>query len=292
MLANGQYSQHVGAGGDFFFGGGGGVGHGQTMLSNVSSRTRNHDEKMIRGDQDGGENTRSLPRDAYEVAELQDCRQHLRLCAERISELEQLNIDLESRLEEQANEYVKLESEAAESQRRWKEQFEHLERECELWRNSNSQLELKNQQLRNQLLRTEKELHGILQKKYEFMELARQEERERIKAEQDAQLRENNVDQKRAGGAQQLNSLQHKPPSAQLYEAAVLKHDEYHLSNNNLQAKSTFIPGIHAFPRNQNPHSAAPEEVRRGRAILALADFFGISNRHALSTGGDYSSFS
>mmetsp|Transcript_215 Transcript_215/g.619 ORF Transcript_215/g.619 Transcript_215/m.619 type:complete len:266 (+) Transcript_215:102-899(+) len=203
----------------------------------------------------------------YEAAELQDCRQHLWMCAERIAELESINVDLETRLETQANDYVRLEAEAADSQRRWKDQYEALERECDTWRQSNSQLELKNHQLRNQLLRTERELHGILQKKYEFMELARKEEREKVLAER---------------------ADDRPPASTQLYDAAVLggfdpgsskrangPPSDKDRAKERGAASSQRAVGL---SRHQNPHSATPEEVRLGRVILALSDFFGMSN--------------
>ncbi|KAJ8598182.1 hypothetical protein CTAYLR_007378 [Chrysophaeum taylorii] len=203
-----------------------------------------------------------MPRDTYDYAELQDCRTHLRLCAARIQELESINVDLEARLEAQANEYIKLETDTAESQARWKTQYEALENECEMWRQSNAQLELKNHKLRDQLIRTERELHGILQKKYDFMELARQEERDRIRAEQ--AMAADNDQQPRGTPAP-------RSPAMQLYEASVLKHDERTM----LRAPSP----APSFARNHNPHALEPADIRRGRAILALCDFFGLSNR-------------
>ena len=201
---------------------------------------------------------------SYEASELQDCRQHLRMCAERIAELESITIDLENRLESQANDYVCLETEAAESQRRWKDQYEALESECESWRQSNSQLELKNQQLRNQQLRTERELHGILRKKYEFMEEARREERERIKNEihmEDFARRQDDTDE---------TSLRQGPVSRNIVGR---------LSSTAQRPRPDAQTAYGTTPfRNLNPHSATPEEVRAQRVIGALSDFFGITN--------------
>ena len=208
----------------------------------------------------------SVPRDAYDIAELQDCRQHLRMCAERIAELESMNIDLENRLESQANDSIRFETEATESQRRWKEQYEALEKECEMWRQSNSQLELKNHQLRNQLLRTERELHGILQKKYEFMDLARKEERERVRTELSSRDTEPLLDD---------DGATKRPASMQLYDAAVLNRDGA-ATYGTTPAQRRHVGTLRG--RHQNPHSASPEEVRLGRCILALSDFFGLSN--------------
>lgn len=95
---------------------------------------------------------------------------------------------------------------------------------------------MKNKKIREQLLRTERELHGILQKKYDIMEYARREERDRIRAEKAA-----------ATGA--ISPSRGKAAAT----AAV-------------QGK---------FASDHNPLRTSPQEVRRGRALLALADFFG-----------------
>mmetsp|Transcript_18957 Transcript_18957/g.59553 ORF Transcript_18957/g.59553 Transcript_18957/m.59553 type:complete len:250 (+) Transcript_18957:138-887(+) len=208
-----------------------------------------------------------MPRDTYDYAELQDCRTHLRLCAARIQELESINVDLEARLEAQANEYVRLETDAAESQARWKAQYEALENECEMWRQSNAQLELKNHKLRDQLLRTERELHGILQKKYDFMELARQEERDRIRAEQ------------ALAADHARDPARHLPPTAPLRAAL---HRTYGDPNPNNRHNHATHPGrrppaVDGHARNQNPHGLTPADVRRNRSICALADFFGFT---------------
>ena len=55
------------------------------------------------------------PREAYDAAEVQDCHSQLRMCMQRIADVEAINVDLESRLEAQAREYIELESDAAES---------------------------------------------------------------------------------------------------------------------------------------------------------------------------------
>mmetsp|Transcript_32035 Transcript_32035/g.98750 ORF Transcript_32035/g.98750 Transcript_32035/m.98750 type:complete len:92 (-) Transcript_32035:650-925(-) len=44
-----------------------------------------------------------------------DCRGQLRISLQRIADVEAINVDLESRLETQAHEFIELESEAAES---------------------------------------------------------------------------------------------------------------------------------------------------------------------------------
>eukprot|EP00629_Pelagomonadales_sp_RCC1024_P012844 CAMPEP_0119281510 /NCGR_PEP_ID=MMETSP1329-20130426/24846_1 /TAXON_ID=114041 /ORGANISM="Genus nov. species nov., Strain RCC1024" /LENGTH=188 /DNA_ID=CAMNT_0007282131 /DNA_START=276 /DNA_END=839 /DNA_ORIENTATION=- len=121
-------------------------------------------------------------------AEVQDCHSQLRICKQRMADMEIINKDLEARLEAQACEYIELESDAAESLQHWKAQYNALSDECEKWKQLHGQQELRNKKIREQLLRTERELHGILRKKYDIIEYARREERERIQAEQSGTL--------------------------------------------------------------------------------------------------------
>jgi hypothetical protein len=128
-------------------------------------------------------------------------------------------------------------------------------------RKLHAQQELKNQKIREQLLRTERELHGILQKKYDIMEYARwgrsycpwakptklsfrREERFRMRAEISVGT-----------------SLGARPVT---------------VSRNNEVDKSDRISWMRVETgfSTGNPLGALPQDVRRGRAILALADLF------------------
>ena len=57
-------------------------------------------------------------------------------------------------------------------------------KEADEWKQRHDQQQLQNLKLRDQLLRTERELHGVLQKKYDIMQAAKREERHRIREEQ------------------------------------------------------------------------------------------------------------
>jgi len=190
-------------------------------------------------------------REAYDVAEVQDCHSQLRMCMQRISDVEAINVDLESRLEAQAREYIDLESDAADSLTHWKAQYNALVEEAANWKRSYEHQELKSQKIREQLLRTERELHGILQKKYDIMEFARREERYRIRAEQSMA----------ANLGASLLTLSSRNNDIEL--ACLSSSDRIAWTLNNMK-----------HPRHK-PLGALPQYVRRGRAVLALADFFG-----------------
>lgn len=212
-----------------------------------------------------------MPRDAYEMSVV-DCRTQLRMCAQRIEELEAINVDLEARLEAQAREYNEFETENAEQHARWTEQQEGLERECESWRERSAQHELKNAKLRDQLLRTERELHGILQKKYDIMGVARRDEREKMRAEQLAAADLQGSAAREL--AQQFANFDRRDSTR---GGDALGGTGSSTSSSGDPRENRRAAAWRA-PRG-NPLGAAPQEVRRGRAILALADFFGFPQR-------------
>eukprot|EP01038_Epipyxis_sp_PR26KG_P004809 gene4809-6738_t len=101
--------------------------------------------------------------------ELQQCQAKLEQFQKRISSLEKINTDLEKRLEEQAKQSMTVETECLMIDRKWRLHSNDLENQI-----SNSKLLIeseknKGEKLREQLSRTERELYGILQRKYELM---------------------------------------------------------------------------------------------------------------------------
>lgn len=101
--------------------------------------------------------------------ELSKCRQIIDALQSRVQDLERINIDLETRLEDQAKQCMSVERECIAVERSWKEKNEVLETEIEEWKKKNATQEMKTDKLREHLSRTEKELYGILQRKYELM---------------------------------------------------------------------------------------------------------------------------
>lgn len=168
-------------------------------------------------------------------AEAQDRQSKIRNCLRRIAEVEAINVDLESRLEAQAREYVELESDASESLLHWKAQYSTLVDEASYWKLLHAEQEQKTQKIREQLLRTERELHGILQKKYDIMEFARREERDRIRTEQ-------------------RPPINTSPPKNNSCRPLIPQSEWMTLINSLL--------------------GAPPQDVRSGRSVLALASFF------------------
>lgn len=110
---------------------------------------------------------RHMNNDEYE--ELQQCKVLIENMHQRINKLEKINLDLEYRLEDQAKQTMAVESECLRLESKWKDHSEELQKEINAWKAAFQSEQVKGARLREHLSRTEKELYGILQKKYEFM---------------------------------------------------------------------------------------------------------------------------
>ena len=104
-----------------------------------------------------------------EYAQLQDFRQIIDSLQQRVLDLERINLDLEYRLEDQAKQCMEVEKECVSIERSWKAKGEALEREIADWKQQHDAQKLKGDRVREHLSRTERELYGILQRKYELM---------------------------------------------------------------------------------------------------------------------------
>lgn len=104
-----------------------------------------------------------------EYAQLQDCRQIIDSLQQRVHDLERINLDLEYRLEDQATQCMEVEKECVSIERSWKAKYLLLESEIVNWKQQFEAQKLKGDRVREHLSRTERELYGILQRKYELI---------------------------------------------------------------------------------------------------------------------------
>lgn len=104
-----------------------------------------------------------------DLAELNACRLMIDSLQQRVNVLEKINIDLEMRLEKQAIETMEIERQILEANKKLKIQEEKSSKERDEWTAKFLNQESKSERLRDHLSRTERELYGILQKKYELM---------------------------------------------------------------------------------------------------------------------------
>ncbi len=104
--------------------------------------------------------------DQVELLHSRQANQDLQRC---VQELERINHDLEERLENEAKQNIDIEHECTEIDRIWRLKCEVMENEVREWKAKYERQEKKAERLREQISRTERELYGILQRKYEWM---------------------------------------------------------------------------------------------------------------------------
>ena len=104
-----------------------------------------------------------------ESAELNASRLLIDTLQQRVNILEKINLDLEGRLEKQAAETMIIEKEIMDAMRKLSAQEQQANLEKEEWASKFMVQESKSERLREHLSRTERELYGILQKKYELI---------------------------------------------------------------------------------------------------------------------------
>lgn len=104
-----------------------------------------------------------------EFLEQQENRKSKEALQTRVTDLEKIIVDLENRLEEQAKINIQVEKECIDIERVWRGKYLTLEEEVDEWKKKFHQQEQKGDRLREHLSRTERELYGLLQRKYQIM---------------------------------------------------------------------------------------------------------------------------
>ena len=104
-----------------------------------------------------------------EYAQLQNCRQATDTLQQRVLDLERVNLDLEYRLEDQARQCMDIEKECVSIERTWETKCKGFENEIISCKLQFDAQKMKSDRVRDHLSRTERELYGILQRKYELI---------------------------------------------------------------------------------------------------------------------------
>jgi chromosome segregation ATPase len=104
-----------------------------------------------------------------EHAQFQDSRQMTESLQQRLHDLERINLDLESRLEDQVDQRIEVEKECVSLEQAWEGKSELLEQEIVNWKLQYDAQKMKNGRVRENLNRTERELYGVLQRKYDLI---------------------------------------------------------------------------------------------------------------------------
>lgn len=104
-----------------------------------------------------------------EFQELVQCRNMRDNLQQEVIKLQKINVDLETLLERQAKQSLAVETECINIERKWAEKCTKLEREIYELKALFDAERSKGDRVREQLSRTERELYGIFQRKYQMM---------------------------------------------------------------------------------------------------------------------------
>lgn len=104
-----------------------------------------------------------------DYSQLQNSRHQTDALQQRIQDLERVNLDLEYRLEDQAKQCMEIEKECVSIERSWKVKCKIFEDEIASGKKQFEAQKMKSDRVRDHLSRTERELYGILQRKYELI---------------------------------------------------------------------------------------------------------------------------
>lgn len=176
-------------------------------------------------------------------AQLEQCQYQITKLEQHCVKLERINQDLESRLERQAKDRLEVDREMGERIQAWERRLAEVVEERDEWRARTEGEQRHSEILQEKLRRTEKELHRILQKKYDIVRTAKLEERTAIKEREQISRGLQRMGEALGNGTQ--------PHNGSLYGA--------------MQGNV-----------NSNPQGAGAVAVREKRVVDSLCDFFGL----------------
>lgn len=180
--------------------------------------------------------------------ELQSCRIVIENQQQRLMILEKINVDLELRLEDQAKQSMAVEKECVAIETKWKKHCEERDMGIEALNKALEKEKSKGDRLREHLSRTERELYGILQRKYEIM-------RGPAVGGRNGTFAQNRLNQNSNGGDLSTSERQQSPSASWLEFSNTAK------ANN--KNSNTF------------PNSLESKKAREAQAERSLADFLG-----------------
>lgn len=102
-----------------------------------------------------------------EVQEMKAYARVIETQGRRLSELERIHDDLETRLELQTKQNMELEKRLDEQKQSWSSKCEGLEKDLDSWKNLVQVERTRNDRLREQLIKKDKEIHKMMQRKYD-----------------------------------------------------------------------------------------------------------------------------
>lgn len=118
------------------------------------------------------------------LADIHELQREAEAANQRAADFARMNADLEQRLQRHGNQRMQLEAALTKAHRGHARQMEDKERELTEMQQRLEQMQAQNHCLRDKLYRAEKELVGVLAKKYDMVETAKREARKQILEEE------------------------------------------------------------------------------------------------------------
>lgn len=172
-----------------------------------------------------------------EATELQRCKTLIESQQQRLSRLEKINMDLELRLEEQAKLSMEIEKECVQIEANMKKSLEERDEEIANVMKAFDAEKKKGDRLRVHLSRTEKELYGILQRKYEIMR---------------------------------------GPAMGKVSSLAQSRLNQAHSSKSSLSPGNSWVEFSNNSPGHQSSQQQESKKERENRVAQSLSDFLGV----------------
>lgn len=111
------------------------------------------------------------------MGELEECQRHLEQTKAALADSQRMNADLERRLENQGMQRMNLEAELNSAHQNHQVEIEKKNRVIEEWTKEADLLQQQNKRLRENMARLERELQGVLARKYDMREQIRRDAR-------------------------------------------------------------------------------------------------------------------
>eukprot|EP00566_Odontella_aurita_P017328 CAMPEP_0113556758 /NCGR_PEP_ID=MMETSP0015_2-20120614/17422_1 /TAXON_ID=2838 /ORGANISM="Odontella" /LENGTH=260 /DNA_ID=CAMNT_0000458125 /DNA_START=652 /DNA_END=1434 /DNA_ORIENTATION=+ /assembly_acc=CAM_ASM_000160 len=179
-----------------------------------------------------------------EVQELKAYARIIESQNRRLAELEKVHGDLEVRLERQTNERVELETTLETREKEWASRCNALEKERDQWKKTVEDERVKNERLLDLVYRKDKEIHRMIQRKYDS-------------AKNLSQQHNHGLTHSHRGDHGLKRNLSDKP------------HEKY-------SSERSLAPDRHKSPHEILAQSGSVEAVRERNVTNSLLDFFGM----------------
>lgn len=239
--------------------------HGRSTSSAMSSTDMSTGKQHFAVDgNDGGPSSASdHPPPLFErlvSEEVQELKAYARIIESqnrRLADLERIHDDLEARLELQTKERMDLEARLDEREKSWAAKCEALEKERDEWKGFVQTERTKNERLLDQVHRKDKDIHRMLQRKYDH--------RDQHGHPHSHSLRDLHIKRTNSSDRGAISQPQH-PPSSKTHPSSV--------NGNHYEKRHTALQ--HKSPHEILATGGSVEAVRERNVTNSLLDFFGM----------------